>query len=250
LKFRKFVGVYVVLLIILCIPSEQVYATTVTSNNLEIKMKFPEQYAVVSKAGIHSKDGLTDEEIQELTQLLSNSNLELVAISQSDAMEINIESFESVTSINTFSFLTDTELLEFGSKFREGILETMENMEGAENVVLEDPEIYHHNQTNFVLLESSNLDMNTYQFFTIYNSRGYRILLVDYDGILNPSKAKSFIDDINFLASAVDNPSSNPPRASIELDYEEILVEVGAGALMVTVSSIPFLYSKKKKRIK
>jgi len=241
LNLKKCLVLFVALIIGLCVPAEQVYATTLTNNNLGIRLEFPEKYAVISKAGVHEKSGLTNQEIQQLTQILTDSNIELIAISQSFSKEINIESYKDA-NYNTFTFLTDAELSEFGKELREATIKEAENMEGAENVKIQDPAIYHHSQTNFILLESTNLSMHTFQYFTIYNGKGYRILLVDYSGDIDTREAESFIDDIKFLESPINNTSVKGDQG-----YEDIMVKVGAGVIMGAVGGIPYLLSRKKK---
>lgn len=241
MNLNKYRVLFVALIIVLCVPAEQVYATTVTNNNLGIRLEFPENYAVISKVGVHEKNMLTDQEIQQLTQILTDSNIELIAISQSDSKEINIESYTDA-NYNTFTFLTDAELSEFGKELREATIKEAENMEGAENVKIQDPAIYHHSQTNFILLESTNLSMHTFQYFTVYNDKGYRILLVDYNGDIDTRDAESFIDDIKFLESPINNASTERDQ-----DYNDIMVKVGAGIIIGAVGGIPYLLSRKKK---
>lgn len=247
MKTRLFFKLFAAVVVLFTISFTTVYATTLSNADLGIQMKFPEKYTVFSKTGIQNRNELTDETIQRITKAMNDSKIEFIAITQDFSEEIDIEPFKNET-FNTFTFLTDAELSEFGTQLLAETKEEIKKMDNSENVKFQTPTIYHHSQTKFLLIESVNGNMHVSQYFTIYNNMAYRILYVNNVEEINTSEAESFVDNIQFLQDPINYPKSKSTytysKSILGNTNSKILVGTIAGAIF----GFSYFFSNQRKK--
>lgn len=247
MKTKAFFNFIIVFVILFAISYTNVYATSLSSVDFGIQMKFPEKYTVFSKTGLHNRNGLTDQTIQKITKAITESKIEFIAITQDFSEEINIEPFENDT-FNTFAFLTDAELSEFGEKLLAETKEELKKIDSSENVEFLTPTIYHHTQTKFLLIESTNDNMHVSQYFTIYNNMAYRILLVNNYGEINTHDAESFIDNIQFLQDAINYPTSKSTYTYSKSIFEKTESKFFIGTIAGAIFGFSYFFSNQSKK--
>lgn len=247
MKTKVFIKFIAVIFVLFAISFTSVYATVLSSANLGIQMEFPEKYTVFSKAGIDNRNGLTDQTIQKITNALNESKIEYIAVTQDFSEEIDIEPFENDT-FNTFAFLTDAELSEFGKQLLAETKEETKKMDNSGNVKFQTPTIYHHSQTKFLLIESINGNMHVSQYFTIYNNMAYRILFVNNNEEINPHEAESFLDSIQFLQVPINYPKSKSTYPYSKSILQNANSKLFIGTIAGAIFGFAYFYSNQSKK--
>ena len=246
MKSKAFYNFMSAIVVLFAVSTTQVSAIELSRLDMGVQMTFPARYAVISDTGVQNRGGLSEDTIQQITKILSESDLSYVAVTRDFSEEIDISLLTGEYA--TFTYASDSELLDLGETLLSDLKKRAKNMDGYENVVISPPVIHRHSQTKFILIESTNGNMHTSQYITYYNNKGYGFAFINHSGDVNKKEVNEFISDIKFLQAPIDNSASiKPVQSSGSLTSKTLETGVIA-ATAAAVIGIPLLIFQRRKK--